>query len=111
MSRSQTVALSELNLQKLDEYADSGSFPLPQQTNKPSVEQDSIQRLQVPHILQPTPLRTDIWLNQTSKYSVNTETENYDFFHKNKIIPPSNKQAVKTDFIEITQRDISSAKN
>ena len=85
LSRSHTIAFSELNLQKLEEYADSGSFPLPQQINKPSVEQDSIQRLQVPHILQPTPLSTDIWLNQPSKYSVNTETEDYDFFHKTKL--------------------------
>ena len=94
LSRAQTVNFKELDLQKLEEYADDMSFPT---QNKPTTKDknSNINKLQLPHITHTGKPYTEYWQRESSEFTVNTETEENDFFQVHKQIPQLKKNIHK----------------
>ena len=94
LSRAQTMKFSELNLQKLEEYVDSMSFPT-ETKQKPIDKKPNINKLQLPHIIHSTQIDTGYWQTDNPEFTVNTETEENEFFQTHKPIPQAEKNIYK----------------
>ena len=92
LSRAQTMKFSELNLQKLEEYVDSMSFPT-ETKQKPIDKKPNINKLQLPHIIHSTQIDTGYWQTDNPEFTVNMETEENEFFQTHKPIPQAEKNS------------------